>query len=299
MNPPLRVLLVDDEELARDRLRGLVHDCQAPGGQVVGEAVNVLQALAFLAENPCDLVLLDVQLPGRDGLQLAAELRQRPDAPAVVFVTAHAGHALRAFDLDAVDYLTKPVRRERLQAALERVEQRLEQRRAQRPANGGVQSGVGRNVQAAAVVATSAPHGEAAPASAVGGNVDLQGDSPALVFIDRGRLLRVPLGEVLYLKAELKYVTVRTATHAYVMADTLTDLEPRIGPRFVRANRNALIARDAVRTLARHAVGEDCASSRGSAREGWAVCIGPINEWLSVSRRQVVALREALVATRC
>ena len=303
MNPPLRVLLVDDEELARDRLRGLVHDCQAPGGQVVGEAVNVLQALAFLAENPCDLVLLDVQLPGRDGIQLATELRQRPDAPAVVFVTAHAEHALRAFDLDAVDYLTKPVRRERLQAALERVAQRLEQRRAQRPANGvangavngSANGGADRNAPAAA--AATAPDGEAAPASALGGNLDLHGDSPALVFIDRGRLLRVPLGEVLYLKAELKYVTVRTATHAYVMADTLTDLEPRIGPRFVRANRNALIARDAVRTLARHAVGEDCASSRGSAREGWAVCIGPINEWLSVSRRQVVALREALVAT--
>ena len=298
MNPPLRVLLVDDEELARDRLRGLVHDCQAPGGQVVGEAVNVLQALAFLAEHPCDLVLLDVQLPGRDGTQLAVELRQRPDAPAVVFVTAHAEHALRAFDLDAVDYLTKPVRRERLQAALERVAQRLEQRRAQRPAIGVSNGAVDRTVDAnVPTVATSAPLGEVGLASAVGGNVDLRGDSPALVFIDRGRLLRVPLGEVLYLKAELKYVTVRTATHAYVMADTLTDLEPRIGPRFVRANRNALIARDAVRTLARHAVGEDCASSRGSAREGWAVCIGPINEWLSVSRRQVVALREALVAT--
>ena len=122
---PLRVLVVDDEELARMRLKSLVVECGEPSAVVVGEAANAAQALVWLTTRQCDLVLLDVQMPGRDGTQLAAELRLRNPPPAVVFVTAHAEHALKAFDLEAVDYLTKPVKRERLQAALRRVAQRL------------------------------------------------------------------------------------------------------------------------------------------------------------------------------
>src|ERR1043165_9273379 len=99
----LRVLLVDDEELARMRLRGLVDECPVPRCSVVGEAANATQALVWLQSQECDLMLLDVHMPGRDGTQLAAELRQRAQAPAVVFVTAHAEHALKAFDLEAVD----------------------------------------------------------------------------------------------------------------------------------------------------------------------------------------------------
>lgn len=282
MTPPLRVLLVDDEELARLRLRGLVHDCIHPSGLVVGEAANVMQALAFLAENPCDLVLLDVQLPGRDGTQLAAELRQRPNAPAVVFVTAYAEHALRAFDLDAIDYLTKPVRRERLQAALERVAQRLDERRAHRRGNGGGSGDVA-GEGPAALASAAAPDGATGP-----------GETPAIVFNDRGRMLRVPLTDVLYLKAEQKYVSVRTATHTHVIEQSLNDLETRLGPRFLRVHRNALIARDAVRALERRVV-EGGNTLEGG--EGWAVCIAPVNEWLTVSRRQLTALREAMVAT--
>ena len=122
---PLRVLVVDDEELARMRLKSLVAECGEPSAVVVGEAANAAQALVWLATRSCDLLLLDVQMPGRDGTQLAAELRTRTPAPAMVFVTAHPEHALQAFDLEAVDYLTKPVKRERLQAALRRVAQRL------------------------------------------------------------------------------------------------------------------------------------------------------------------------------
>ena len=264
----LRVLLVDDEELARLRLGGLVHDCIGPAARVVGEAANVSQALAWLATNDCDVLLLDVQMPGRDGTQLAAELRQRADGPAVVFVTAHAEHALRAFDLDAVDYLTKPVRRERLQAALQRVAQRLAQRLAAAPAT-------------------------AAAAAA---------QAPVIVVSDRGRIVRVPIADVLYLKAELKYVTLRTAAHTHVLDEALSDLEQRLGERFLRVHRNALVARSAVRALERRVVageGRDEggeAVAGGDAGEGWAVCIAPVDEWLAVSRRQVVAVREALVA---
>ncbi len=254
---PLRVLIVDDEELARLRLRALVGDCAEPKSSVVGEAGNAAQALVWLATNECDVLLLDVRMPGRDGMQLAEELRQRAQPPAVVFVTAHAEHALRAFDLAAVDYLTKPVRRERLQAALQRVAQRL----ALQP------------------VAPSAAE-PTEPAAA-----------PVIVVSDRGRIVRVPVAEVLYLKAELKYVTLRTATHTHVLDDALTDLEQRLGERFLRIHRNALVARKALLALERRVLpgeGED------EAAEGWVVRVAPVDEWLLVSRRQVAAVKEAI-----
>jgi two-component system, LytTR family, response regulator AlgR len=251
----LRVLLVDDEELARFRLRGLVNECLAPKAGVVGEAASAAQALVWLATHACDVVLLDIAMPGRDGTQLAAELRGRPDSPAVVFVTAHTQHALKAFDLDAVDYLTKPVRRERLHAALQRVAQRI----------------------ALAPVAASAP-------------ADHQ---PVIVVSDRGRVVRVPLTEVLYLKAELKYVTLRTADRSHVLDESLSDLQERLGDRFLRVHRNALVARSAVRALQRRVMPGEGDDEGG---ESWAVCMAPVDEWLAVSRRQVAAVREALVA---
>jgi two-component system response regulator AlgR len=254
----LRVLLVDDEALARLRLSGLVHDCVDPKAVVVGEAGNALQALAWLTANRCDLLLLDVQMPGRDGTQLAAELKRLEAPPAVVFVTAHAEHALQAFDLDAVDYLTKPVRRERLHAALQRVAQRL------------------------ALTPGAAP---GAPAAA--------DDGAAIMVTDRGRVLRVPLAEVLYFKAELKYVTLRTADHTYVLDEALSDLEQRLGDGFLRVHRNALVARNAVRALERRTLAGERDDDSG---EGWAVRMAPVDEWLAVSRRQVAAVREALVA---
>lgn len=258
----LRVLLVDDEDLARLRLRGLVHDSVEPKASVVGEAANAAQALAWLAEQRCDLILLDVQMPGRDGMQLAAELKRLADPPAVVFVTAHAQHALHAFDLDAIDYLTKPVRRERLHAALQRVAQRLALRR----------------------------EAASAPSAAGPGASD---DTPTIVVTDRGRVLRVPLAEVLYFKAELKYVTLRTADRSYVLDEALSDLEQRLGERFLRVHRNALVARSAVRALERHAIAGEGDEEGG---EGWAVRMASVDEWLAVSRRQVAAVREALVA---
>jgi two-component system response regulator AlgR len=251
----LRVLVVDDEELARLRLRGLVDECPLPKASVVGEAANVSQALVWLATQQCDVLLLDVQMPGRDGTQLAAELRGQERSPAIVFVTAHAEHAVKAFDLDAVDYVTKPVRRERLQAALQRAAQRL---------------------------AIAPP--EPAPAAE---------EEPVLIVSDRGRVIRVPMTDVLYLKAELKYVTLRTAARTYVLDDSLAELEDRLGARFLRVHRNALVARKAVRALERRVVIGDGEEESG---EAWAVCVAPVEEWLGVSRRQVAAVREALVA---
>ena len=118
----LRVLIVDDETLARSRLRTLLGDCKSPAVSLDGEAANATQAIELLRRQPFDVALLDIHMPGADGLTLARTLRDMPNAPAVVFVTAHTEYAVDAFELEAVDYLTKPVRLERLQAALQKAE---------------------------------------------------------------------------------------------------------------------------------------------------------------------------------
>jgi two-component system response regulator AlgR len=247
VNPALRTLIVDDEELARLRLRGLLQELAEPALEVIGEAADAASALALLQARPCELVLLDIRMPGRDGMQLAAALRSLPQPPSVVFVTAHGSHALRAFELEAVDYLTKPVRRERLQAALQRVVQRRWPSDSQRSA---------------------------------------LAEEPVLVAHARGQLRRIPVAEVLVLKAEQKYVTLRTASESHLLDDSLTDLERRLGAGFIRIHRNALVAARAVRELRRHA--------EPGGEEVWSVRVAPIDEWLPVSRRQLAAVREAL-----
>ena len=254
MTDPLRVLIVDDEPLARLRLAQLVAEvgrsCE-PAAVVLAELANGEAALAWIAREAADVVLLDIQMPGLNGTALAARLRALQRPPAVVFVTAHAEHAVQAFELEALDYLTKPVRRDRLQAALQRAARRAE-------------AGAGDGGDGAAVIVVS----------------------------ERGRLVRVPLAEVLYFKAELKYVTLRTARHSYVLDDALTDLEQRLGERFVRVHRNAIVARSAIGALEKRAADDE--GDEGG--EGWAVCIAPTGEWLAVSRRQAGAVREALAS---
>ena len=251
----MNILIVDDEALARSRLRTLLADSGcgcANQRHHVAEAATAAEALAWLSPTggrACDLVLLDIHMPGQNGLALAHSLRALSYPPAIVFVTAHTDHALSAFELDAVDYLTKPVRRERLQQALAKA-----QRAA--PANLGLPP-----------AATQAP-GE------------------ALLIQDRGRTERVPLAEVLYFKAEQKYITVRTAARSYILDGTLNDLEARYAAEFLRIHRNALVARRAVRALEKHYDPEE--------GEGWAVRLHGLGELLAVSRRQVAAVREEM-----
>ncbi|AVO48409.1 DNA-binding response regulator [Melaminivora suipulveris] len=247
----MHILIVDDEPLARSRLRRLLADCDA--GHHISEAQHAADALAQLTApgaRAVDVLLLDVRMPGMDGMALAHELQRLPEPPAIVFVTAHADHALDAFELDAADYLTKPVRLERLQQALAK---------AQRARTGG----------AARTAGGPAPEGE------------------ALLIHERGRTERVPLAEVLLLRAELKYVTVRTVSRSYVIDDALADLETRHGEHFLRVHRNTLVARRALRALVREA------ASDGDA-EGWAVRLHGLAQPVAVSRRQVAAVREAL-----
>jgi two-component system response regulator AlgR len=261
----LTALIVDDEPLARMRAQALLEACPDPVCSVAGEAEDGAQALAWLQQRRCDLVLLDIAMPGVDGLALARQIAQLPQPPAVVFTTAHAEHALQAFELAATDYLTKPIRRERLQAALQRVAARRAERAALRSA---------------------AEAGGAEPEVQDGAQ---DGSDGVLSITDRGRTLRLPLREVLYLKAELKYVTLHTGQRQWVLDESLSELEPRLGPGFIRIHRNAIVGLHAVRALERRADEEDGA-------EGWAVqlCEDAGSEWLAVSRRQVAAVREAL-----
>ncbi len=242
----LKVLLVDDEVLARQRLRTLLADCTAPGADVLAEAGNGPQAIAALKQGAFDLVLLDVRMPGISGVQLAQTINDMALPPAVVFVTAHAEHAVQAFDVAAVDYLTKPVRLERLQQALQKVD-RLVQSKQDKTANFS---------------------------------------DGTLIIQDRGRTERVPLSEVLYLKAELKYITVRTVARSYILDGALNELEEKYPTQFMRIHRNALIARRAVRALEKHYDAEE--------GEGWAVRLNGIPELLAVSRRQLSAVRDAI-----
>lgn len=243
----LKVLVVDDEALARVRLRTLLGDCTEPAAVVAAEAANAVQAMTALQRDKFDVVLLDIRMPGTDGMTLARTLASLPQPPAVVFVTAHSEHAVHAFELEAVDYLTKPVRLERLQQALQKVERLM-------PVFKGLQP-------------------------------DLVDEH--LVIQDRGRTERVALADVLYLKAELKYITVRTATRSYILDGSLSELEERHAVQFMRIHRNALIARRAVRALEKHFDPEE--------GEGWAVRLNGIDEVLTVSRRQLSAVREAIV----
>lgn len=242
----LRVVLVDDEPLARARLRTLLGDCPSPQPLVVGEAGDAVEAMAVLARHACDVLLLDIHMPGADGVQLAQTVKTLPEPPAVVFVTAHAEHAVQAFELDAVDYLTKPVRLERLMTALKKAEHKVSINKATEP--------------------------------------DFL--SNFVLIHDRGRTERVPLADIVYLRAELKYVTVRTRDRSLIYDGSLAEFEERHGAHWLRIHRNALVARHAIRALEKH--------HDPTEGDGWAVRLSGVPEVLAVSRRQLTAVREAL-----
>ncbi len=257
----MNILLVDDEALARARLRRLLGRMEQAAGASVDEAADADAARALLRGRSYDLVLLDIQMPGDSGLRLAAELELQASAPAVVFVTAHDEHALSAFEHGAYDYLTKPVRLERLQQALSRVAQRR-------------------------AVAPPEPAPDA-----------------ALSIVERGALLRVPLGEILYFRAQDKYTLVRTGSRSYLADPALGELEQRYGARFVRAHRSVLVAVQAIVSLERAAPaptpggagqGTMAEASEGAEGAEWTIRLHGVPERLPVSRRQLPLLRALL-----
>jgi len=250
------ILIVDDEPVARSRLRELLADL-APDfpHRIVGEAPNAPEALSQIEAAHPQIVLLDIQMPGMTGIELARHISARAQSdpprpmPLIIFATAHDEFAVDAFEVRAIDYLLKPVRAERLRQALERALTRIPLEQAQAID------------QLARATNTRRRH---------------------LSVHERGRVILVPLEQVVYLKAELKYITVRSKEREYLIEESLTSLEEEFGDRFVRIHRNALVARPSI-------AGFERVTPTGEAEGGdpyWQVVLRDIPERLPVSRRQ-------------
>jgi two-component system response regulator AlgR len=203
----VRILIVDDEPNARERLALLVEEIDA-GHEIVGAATDGETAVERCRSRDVDLVLLDIEMPGMGGLEAAAHLAALDPPPAVVMVTAYPEYALGAFEHQADDYLVKPVRRERLLAALQRV---ATPSRPQREALISRPDPLHRRHQ------LTAPY--------------------------RGGLQAVPVEDVLYLQAEQKYVTVRHTEGRLLIDESLKALEEEFADLFLRIHRSALVAR--------------------------------------------------------
>ena len=244
--PTLAVMIVDDESPARARLRDLLADVagEVPNA-VVAEAANGLLAIETLSAHAVDVVLADIHMPKMDGIELARHLAQLERAPAIIFVTAYDSYAVQAFELNAIDYLVKPVRAQRLAVALQKVRQN-------RSAKTTIAPQVLAQLQ--------------------------QGARTHLSCHERGRLLLIPLQDILYLKADLKYVTARTASREYLLDESLTHLEDEFSERFIRLHRSALVAKEAIAGFEKSAA-ED-------AETQWQALLHGIPEKLPVSRRQ-------------
>lgn len=239
----LNVLIVDDEAPARQRLRDLLADVasEVPNA-VVAEAANGLLAIAAIEGLAVDVALVDIRMPKMDGIELARHLAQLESPPVIIFVTAYDAYAVQAFELNAIDYLVKPVRAQRLAAALHKV----------RHSHPPLVPEVLAQIQ--------------------------QGARTHLSCHERGRLLLIPLTEILYLKADLKYVTARTASREYLLDESLTHLEQEFSERFIRLHRSALVAREAIAGFEK--------SATDDAETQWQALLRGIPEKLPVSRRQ-------------
>lgn len=219
----MRVLVVDDEEPARARLRRLLED--SGEHEVVAEAGDGAAAIREAYAHKPDLALLDVRMPGTDGLEAAHHMAAMEPPPAIVFCTAYGDHALEAFEAQAIDYLVKPVRRERLGRALAAA------RRTTR-------------AQLAAVEGGEAPRTQIC--AQLGGEMQL-----------------VSIADVLYFQAEHKYVTVRHREGEVLIEESLKALEREFGDRFLRIHRNALVAEAWVGGLRRNERGHYCVWFKG------------------------------------
>ncbi len=238
----MRVLVADDEPLARERLAALLHEA---GADVVGTASNGEQAVRESERLQPDLAVLDIRMPGLDGLDAARELGRLAKPPAIVFCTAYDEYAVRAFEANAVDYLMKPVRLERLRQAIERAARLAPARLGQ--------------------VAQSLAPGR---------------QRTHLCARVRGNLVLVPVGDVLYMLAEDKYVVVHHTKGQVLIEDALKSIEDEFGERFVRIHRNCLVARDRLAGLVRLGDGRILVRLTGCEDE------------LEVSRRNLPAVRK-------
>ncbi len=199
----MKVVIVDDEHLARGRIARMLEDLEDV--EVIGQAENGIQAIELCNVEPPDIILMDIRMPGMDGLEAARHIVEMEEPPAIIFCTAYEEHALEAFDVQAVGYLLKPVRREDLNKALSSA------RRTNR-------------VQLSALA-----------------EQDEQQRTHISARTRRGIEL-VPVSDVRYFQADQKYVTVRYSEGELLIDETLRELEKEFGEDFIRVHRNALVA---------------------------------------------------------
>jgi two-component system response regulator AlgR len=223
----LKVLIVDDEPPARARLRSLLAEIAEV--QVVGEAMSGAEALTLTHDLSPDIVLLDVRMPGIDGLEAARHLAVLEEPPAVIFTTAYDEYAVEAFDAHAIGYLLKPVRKEQLATAVVRAG-RLTRAQLQKLAAAG---------------------GEARRSH--------------IAARHREGLKLIPIEEVQYFLADQKYTTVRHGNGEDLIEDSLRLLESEFGAAFVRIHRNALVAVKYLEAIERNAEGQHFVRLRGCA----------------------------------
>lgn len=244
---PIALLIVDDEAPARDRLRDVLGDIAATQPtQIVGQAANGFEALRFIEQTPVEVVLLDIRMPGMDGIELAQHLSHLEQPPRIIFTTAYDEYAVNAFELNAIDYLLKPVRAQRLEAALAKARVALPLKR-----------------ETLDTLAEPRRH---------------------FAVSERGRISLIPVSDVRYLKAELKYVTARTVEREHLLDESLVQLETEFADRFIRIHRNCLVARAAIEGF-----------ERDDEAEQWMARIAGLAEKLPISRRQWPTVRVALV----
>ncbi len=236
----MRVLIADDEAPARARLAALLADAGSEY-ELVAQVANGAEVLNCCDQQPVDLVLLDIRMPGMDGIQAALSLSGRSHPPAVIFVTAFDEHALAAFEANAIDYLLKPVRPERLLRALDKARALSREQ--------------------AAILTTETAY---------------------LSASYRGGVLRIPVSEIVFLRADSKYVEVWHADGMALSEESLRAIEERLPGMFMRVHRNALVSRRSVRALRKDSSGRLMLALCGS------------DEVVEVSRRHAAEVRRLL-----
>ncbi len=244
MPQTLKILIADDEAPARSRIRDLLEDIE--GIIIVAEAKNGKEAIELAQTTKPDVMLLDIRMPLMDGIEAAQHAQKLEPKPTIIFTTAFDAYAIKAFDINAVDYLLKPIRLERLQIAIDKAH-------ALKPL----------------------------PMEAL---KPLQKMRSHLSIHERGRVLLVPIDTVIYLRAELKYITVRTAEREYLIEESLTHLEAEFGERFLRLHRNCLAAADYI-------AGYEKRLNEANEAQ-WVALLKGIPETIAISRRQQHLVRE-------
>ncbi|WP_338502499.1 LytTR family DNA-binding domain-containing protein [Sphingomonas kaistensis] len=240
----IRTILVDDEPLAT---QGLMLRLQAHDDvEVIATASNGREAIRAIKTHKPDLVFLDIQMPGFDGFSVIQGLMD-VDPPLFVFVTAYSEHALRAFEVQAVDYLEKPVLEDRLATTMERVRQRLAEKGAQQHAERLAEALAEHAPEAAEEIGESAP--AAAPES---------GRFEKMINIkDQGQIFRVDVDTIERIDAAGDYMCIQTGDNTLILRETMKDLEKRLDPRrFQRVHRSTIVNLDLVRQVKPHTNGE-------------------------------------------